>query len=204
VNTQGRIKIINWVNSRPDYIMLRLLSTADRPFIGSLSSSSIQECWKRIATGPNLVRFLLEALSSRYSNPYRHGQYGFSLHSVQRPMVALYCTCCDWDLPKSAMRASYRRPSHLITGLSNLKRKHHTIPQSYLKTELYEPQHGHFQAHNFKYLLSAGCSVLKCKIEAVNEPAERAWTMLVVHENQHLHSNFESCGLTAVFRLDTS
>jgi hypothetical protein len=202
VSTEGRIKIIHWVNSKPGY--LSLLSTADRPFIGSLASSSIQECWKRIATGPNFVRFLLEALSSRYRNPYHLGQYGFSLHRVQRPMVALYCTCCDWNLPQSAIRASYRRPSHLITGSLDLRRGRHTIPQSYEKTQLYEPQHGHFQAHNFMYLLSAGRSVFRCEIEAVNEPAERAWTMLVTHENQHVHSNFQFCKLAAISRLDTS
>jgi hypothetical protein len=204
VNTEGRIKIINWVNSEPVY--LHLSSPPDRPFIGSLSSFSIQECCERITTGPNFVRYLLEALSSRYSNPYYVRDYSFSLHKVQRPMVALYCNCCDWNLPKSAMRASYRRPSHLITGSSNLQRERHTIRhwQSDQKTELYETQHGHFQAHNFMYLLSAGRSALECEIEAVNEPAERAWTMLLTHEIRHVHSNFEFCKLTAISRLDTS
>jgi hypothetical protein len=207
VNTEGRIKIISWHDSKP--LKWALLSTADRPFIGSLGSSSIQECYERIATGPNFVRFLLEVLSShRHFSPYSQSPYRSLLHRVQWSMAALYCTCCDWNLPKSAMRASYRRPSYLITGSSFLEvqRGRHTIPhrQSDHKTDLYKPQHDYFQAHNFMYLLSAGHSVFECKIEAVNEPAERAWTMLLTHENHHVHSNFEFCKLTVISRLDTS
>jgi hypothetical protein len=200
VSTEGRIKIMNWVNSKRDY--LHLLSSTDHPFIGSLGCFSIQECWKRIATGPNFVCFLLEALSSSFPGLYFSG-CGSSLHRVQRPVFALYCTCCDWNLPQSAMRISCKRPSHLITGLSSLKRRRHTIPQSYPKTELYEPQHGHFQAHNFTYLLSAGHSVLECKITTVMESAERAWITLSIHENQPLHCHFEFCKLIAISHLGT-
>jgi hypothetical protein len=201
VSTEGRIKIINWV-SRPHYSSLLSTVLSDRPFIGSLGSFSIQECWERIAAGPNFVRFLLEALSSRYPDMYYLELYR---STVQRPMFALYCTCCDWKFPSSAMRVSFRRPSHLIIGSSDLQRGV-TIPhgQSVRKTELYEPQHGHFQAHNFMYLLSVGRSVLKGKIEAVNQSAERAWTMLVTLENQHVHSNFEFCKLTAISRVNAS
>jgi hypothetical protein len=187
---------MNWVDSEPDYI--HLLCTADVPFICSLGCSRIQECWQRIVTGPNFIHFLLEALSFSYPGPYVNW-YGYPLHRVQRPILALYCTCCNWNLPQSAMRVSCRRPPHLITGSSSLQcGRHTTIPQSDQKTELYEPQNGYFQAHNFTYLVSAGHSVLECKIQAVMKPAERAWTMLLIYENQHVHSNFEFCKLTAI------
>jgi hypothetical protein len=183
---------MNWVDSKP--VFSGQLYTPDYPFLRSLSCSNLQECWQRIMTSTNSVHFILEAIYSGY----RQFDGWFSLRRLQRPIFALYCTCCDWNLPQSAIRVSCRRPSRFITASSKLERRRHTIPESYQKTELYEPQQGLFQTHSFTYPLSAGQSILTCEIDTNMQRRERAW-MSLKYENQH--SNFEFCKLTAISRL---
>jgi hypothetical protein len=199
VSAEGRIKIMSWANSKSG--SSGPLVTLSYPFLRSLASSSLQECWQRVATEvPNSVPFLLEAIYSgfAYGSWFPH-----TLQRVQRPVFALYCSCCDWNLPQSAMRVSCRRPFHIITGSSELEHRHHTILESHQMTMLYEPQQGHFQVHNFTYSLAAGRSVLRCNIATYIERSERAWLFLK-YADQNVHSKFEFCKLTAISRLDTN
>jgi hypothetical protein len=203
VSTEGRIKFMNWTSSKPHDRPSGLWFSPDYFFLRSLGCCNLQECWQRIAIDANSVLFLFETIKSGYW----YGPPGKSLsrtsQTVQRPIYALYCTCCDWDLPQSAMRVSCRRPSHFITGSSELGHRRHAIPESYQTTKLYKPQQGHFQAHYFTYPLSAGLSVFRCSIDTVTTQAELAW-MLLMYENRHLHSRLEFCKLTAISRLDMS